>query len=151
SVKDYWLEAIKDVFYRKPFLHIGSLKRTVINLSLPIPGSAWHKLGFTLEDLGYTKHKRANWVGFYFPTREEWEGYEAKVRALKPSSAFFATFSLALKDGNIREGTVHKTKGICLLHVVIGFYRSNSKGPLSCRVWIISRSSEVFTKFGADL
>lgn len=156
SVKDYWLEAIKDVFYRKPFLHMDSLKRVVINLSLTIPGSAWHKLGFTLEDLGYNpKRKRSNWVGFYFPPQEEWDRYEAKVRRdLKPSSAFYTTLSLPLKGEKIKEETIKgtcNTRGNCLLNVVIGFYRSNSKGPLSCRVWIISRSSEVFTKFGADL
>ena len=151
-VKDYWLEAIKDVFYRKPFLHMDSLKRTVADLSLTFPGNAWHQLGFTLEDLGYSpKHKRSNWVGFYFPPQEEWDRYEAKVRALKSSSTFFATFSLPLKGEKIKEETVHNTKGNCLLNVVIGFYRANSKGPLSCRVWIVSRSSEVFTKFGADL
>ena len=43
SVKDYWLEAIKDVFYRKPFLHMDSLKRTVADLSLTFPGDAWHE------------------------------------------------------------------------------------------------------------
>lgn len=51
----------------------------------------------------------------------------------------------------IKEETAHNTKGNCLLNAVVGFYRPNSRGPLSCQVWIISRSSEVFTKFGADL
>ena len=131
---------------------MGSLKRTVADLSLTFPGDAWHKLGFTLEDLGYNlKHIGANWVGCYLPPQEEWGRYETKVRALKASSTIFATFSLPLKGGKIKEETVHNTKGNCLLNAVVGLYRSNSRGPLSCQVWIISRSSEVFTKFGADL
>lgn len=153
SVKDYWLETIKDIFYRKPpMFHMNELKRTVANVNFTIPGEAWKRLGFTLADLGYSSYKESQWTGSYFPTPEEWEKYETKIKALDPSSSsLFATFPLVLQGPKEKGGRVSKTKSSCLLNAVVGFLKSGSRSPLDCRIWIVFRGSEIITKFGADL
>ena len=153
SVKDYWLEIIKDIFYRKPSMfHMSGLRRTVANVSFTIPGEAWRRLGFTLEDLGYSSYKESQWMSFYFPTPEEWEKYDTKIRTLNPSSSsLFATFPLVLQGPKEKEGRVFKTKGNCILNAVVGIFKSGSQSSPECRIWIVFRGSEIVTRFGADL
>lgn len=150
-VKDYWLEAIKDVFYRKPFTQLNSFRRVVGDVILTIPGSEWTTLGFTLEDLGYKEAKIAQWSSFYYPTDEAWKDYEEKVKALSKTSTFAATFSLPLKGEKRKEDRMKDTRGNCLLDVVVGLSRAGKSARVSCKIWVFSRSSEIFTKFGADL
>lgn len=153
SVKDYWLELIKDIFYRKPpMFYMGGFRRTVANVNFAIPGEAWNHLGFTLADLGYSSYKEFQWKSYYFPTPKEWEKYETKIRTLdSSSSSLFATFPLVLQGPKEKEGQVFKTKGNCLLNAVVGVFKSGSRGPLECRIWLVFRGSEIITKFGADL
>lgn len=153
SVKDHWLEIIKDIFYRKPpMFHMGGFRRTVANVNFAIPGEAWNRLGFTLTDLGYSSYKESQWISFYFPTPEEWEKYETKIKTLDPSSSsLFATFPLILQGPKEKEGRVFKTKGNCLLNAVMGVFKSGSRSSLDCRIWLMFRGSEIITAFGADL
>lgn len=152
-IKKIWLEAIEDNMYRIPPQRVFSLNRVIDDLIITVPAEGWgDNFGLTLTELGYKHQKASQWEKFYMPLSEEWDLFGERVSSLsKKKGPFLANLAIPLRGRKTKEGSVAGTKGHCLLEAVVGISRNSVRAPVRCRVWIFSRTSEIFTKFGADL
>lgn len=154
DIRPYWLELMKDAFYRKPLVGPKTaLFRTVENVSMNTPSEAWESMPFNLGDLGYSGSgsvKQRQWTSYYWPTEPEWSLFQEKINALRDRGGYYASIALPLKGVKAKEDTVKGTKGNCLLNLVVNITQERKKVP-TYKIWLIGRFSEVVKKLGADL
>lgn len=155
DIRPYWLELMKDAFYRKPLAGPNTaLFRTVENVSMHTPPEVWESMPFNLEDFGYSSSgaaKQRQWLSYYWPPEPEWDLFQEKIKATRGKGRSYASIALPLKGVKSKEDTVKGTKGNCLLNLVVNITQERKDDPAHYKVWIIGRFSEVVKKLGADL
>ena len=153
DIRPYWLELMKDMLYRKPFIGPLTLFRAVENVSMHTPPEAWEYIPFSLGDLGYSGSgsKQRQWTSYYWPPEPEWDLFRGKIEALRDRNGYYASIALPLKGVKVKEDTLKSTKGNCLLTLVVSITRRRKKEAPVYKVWLIGRYTEIVKKFGADL
>lgn len=155
DIRPYWLELMKDAFYRKPLVGPKTaLFRTVENVSMHTPSEAWESMPFSLEDLGYSSSgssKQRQWMSYYWPPEPEWDLFREKIEAVRGRGGYYSSIALPLRGVKSKEDTVKGTKGNCLLNLVVNITRGRKKEDPTYKIWLIGRFSEVVKKLGADL
>src|SRR5690554_3581773 len=150
DIRPYWLELMKDVLYRKPSIGPLTLFRAVENVSMHTPPEAWGYMPFSLKDFGYSgsgSAKQQRWKSYYWPPKQEWDLFQAKIEALRGRGGYYASIALPIKGVKSKEGTLKGTKGNCLLNLVVNITRVRKEDPVY-KVWFIGRYSEIVKKLG---